>query len=403
MSVYTQVFGGTTIYPSNVSYLALALTADVTLSWPLDANTGADVAARIIDVTPTGAYSIFMPPADQTGVGQTTLFNNLGPDTITVKDSVGGTLISIATGQQWQIYLTDNTTAAGSWRTFRYGAATAQAQASALAGLGLVAQGSVLSQTYPTITFNSDYAAGAPDRAAFYVWTGGVGIFTLPSAAAVGNGFFIAARNGGSGNLTVTPAGSEDINGAATLVLRPGDSAVCNSDGVGWYTVGFGQDAVFAFDYTSIDLTSESSPYILSGAELNRIAYEFIGTLAADMTIQVPGTTQQYWVSNATSGAYTLGVGLVSQSPLADVPQGGRGIYYSNGVDVVNAATASLATPISIADGGTGASSAGGALINLGGTSVGIAVFTAVDAAAALAALGTVSTEDSYSFAVAIS
>ena len=403
MSVYTQVFGGTTIYPSNVSYLALALTADVTLSWPLDANASANVAARIIDVTPTGAYSIFMPPADQTGVGQTTLFNNLGPSTITVKDSVGGTLISIATGQQWQIYLTDNTTAAGSWRVFRYGAATAQAQASALAGLGLVAQGSVLSQTYPTITFNSDYTAGAPDRAAFYVWTGGVGILTLPSTAAVGNGFFIAARNGGSGNLTVTPAGSEDINGAATLVLRPGDSAVCNSDGIGWYTVGFGQDAVFAFDYTSIDLTSETSPYVLSGAELNRIAYEFIGTLAADMEIQVPGTTQQYWVSNATSGSYTLGVGLLGQSPVADVPQGSRGIYYSNGVDVVNAATAGIAVPLAISDGGTGATSAGGALINLGGTTVGIAVFTAVDAEAARAAIGTVSTEDSYSFAVAIS
>ena len=403
MSVYTQVFGGTTIYPSNVSYLALALTADVTLSWPLDANTGADVAARIIDVTPTGAYSIFMPPADQTGVGQTTLFNNLGPDTITVKDSVGGTLISLLAGQQWQIYLTDNTTAAGSWRVFRYGAATAQAQASALAGLGLVAQGSVLSQTYPTITFNSDYTAGTSDRAAFYVWTGGVGALTLPSAASAGNGFFIAARNGGSGNLTVTPAGSDDINGAATLVLRPGDSAVCNSDGIGWYTVGFGQDAVFAFDYTSIDLSSETSPYVLSGAELNRIAYEFIGTLTGDMEIQVPGTTQQYWVSNATSGSYTLGVGLLGQTPVVDVPQGSRGIYYSNGVEVVNAATASIATPISIADGGTGATSAGGALINLGGTTVGIAVFTAVDEAAARAAIGTVSTEDSYSFAVAIS
>jgi len=403
MSVYTQVFGGTTIYPSNVSYLALALTADVTLSWPLDANTGADVAARIIDVTPTGAYSIFMPPADQTGVGQTTLFNNLGPDTITVKDSIGGTLISIATGQQWQIYLTDNTTAAGSWRVFRYGAATAQAQASALAGLGLVAQGSVLSQTYPTITFNSNYTAGTPDRAAFYVWTGGVGTLTLPSAASAGNGFFIAARNGGSGNLTVTPDGSDDINGAATLVLRPGDSAVCNSDGIGWYTVGFGQDAVFAFDYTSIDLTSETSPYVLSGAELNRIAYEFIGTLTGDMEIQVPGTTQQYWVSNATSGSYTLGVGLLGQTPVVDVPQGSRGIYYSNGVEVVNAATAGIAVPLAISDGGTGATSAGGALINLGGTTVGIAVFTAVDEAAARAAIGTVSTEDSYSFAVAIS
>jgi hypothetical protein len=39
----------------------------------------------------------------------------------------------------------------------------------------------------------------------------------------------------------------------------------------------------------------------------------------------------------------------------------------------------------------------------LGGTSVGIAVFTAVDAAAARAAIGAVSYGDIYSFAVAIS
>ena len=40
-----------------------------------------------------------MPPGDQTGVGQTTLFNNIGPDTITIKDSTGATLISIQQGQ----------------------------------------------------------------------------------------------------------------------------------------------------------------------------------------------------------------------------------------------------------------------------------------------------------------
>ena len=403
MSVYTDVFGGTTIYPSNVSYLALSLTADVVLSWPLDANVSADVAARIIDVTPTGAYSIFMPPGNETGVGQTTLFNNLGPDTITIKDSTGGTLISISQGQQWQIYLTDNTTAAGSWRVFRYGAATAQAQASALAGLGLVAQGSVLSQAYPTVTFNANYTAGSPDRAAFYVWTGGVGTLTLPAAAGVGNGFFLAARNGGSGNLTIDPAGAELINGGATLVLRPGDSAVCNSDGIGWYTVGFGQDAVFAFDYTSIDLTSETSPYVLSGAELNRIAYKFIGTLVADMVIEVPGTTQQYWVDNATSGSFSLGLATASQATAANVVQGARGIYYCDGTDVVNAATAGIATPIGIADGGTGATSAGGALINLGGTATGIAVFEAASPAVARTAIGAIGADDAYSFAVAIS
>ena len=403
MSVYTQVFGGTTIYPSQVSYLALSLTEDVALSWPLDANTSADVAARIIDVTPSGAYSIFMPAGDESGVGQTTLFNNLGPDTITIKDSTGGTLISIDQGQQWQIYLTDNTTAAGSWRVFRYGAATAQAQASALAGYGLVAQGSVLSQTYPTITFNADYTAGAPDRAALYVWEGGVGTLGLPASALVGNGFFLSVRNGGSGNLTVDPTGSELINGASTLVLRPGDSAVLNSDGIGWFTVGFGQDAVFAFDYTSIDLTSQTSPYVLSGAELNRIAYKFIGTLSDDMVIQVPSTTQQYWVDNATSGSYTLGLATASQTPATNVVQGARGIYYCNGTEVVNADTAAIATPIAIADGGTGATSAGGALINLGGTAVGIAVFTAANAAAARTAIGAISQDDSYSFSVAMS
>ena len=44
--------------------------------------------------------------------------------------------------------------------------------------------------------------------------------------------------------------------------------------------------------------------------------------------------------------------------------------------------------PISVADGGTGATTAGGALINLGGTSVGIAVFTAATQQAAWTALG---------------
>ena len=44
--------------------------------------------------------------------------------------------------------------------------------------------------------------------------------------------------------------------------------------------------------------------------------------------------------------------------------------------------------PVAIADGGTGSTTSGGALINLGGTSVGIAVFTATDQAAAQAAIG---------------
>lgn len=405
-NTYTQVFGGSTIYPSDVSYLALTLNADEVLQWPMEANTGSNLAARIIDITPSGAYSIFMPPADQTGVGQTILFNNLGPATVTIKDNAGATLISMAQGTQWQLYLTDNSTAAGQWRVFRYGAATAQAQASALAGYGLAATGSTLSQSTPVTLFNTDYTAGATDRAKAYVWTGGLGVFTLPSAVTVGNDYFVSVRNGGAGDVTVTPQGLETVNDSATLTLQPGDSATLMTDGLNWYTLGLGQDAVFAFDYTSINVAGESGDYVLSGSELNRIAYQFTGALAGNIEIVVPKTVQQYWVYNNTSGgSYTLRVKTNTQTPGVLVARGSRAILYCDGANVVSAETAGLSTPISVADGGTGSTNANGALINLGGTSVGIAVFTAVDQAAAQAAIGVGgggSNNDAIVFAVAL-
>ena len=388
-NTYTQIFGGTTIYPSDVTYLALALTADITLEWPLESNVTNAPAARIIDVTPTGAYSIFLPPADETGTGQTILFNNLGPNTITVKNSVGGTLLSIAQGEQWQIYLTTNTTAAGTWRTFRYGASTAQAQASALAGYGLTATGSTLSQSTPVTLFNANYTAGVPDRANMLVWTGGLGTLTLPTAPSVGGDWFIAVRNGGSGNLVIDPQGAETINGAVSLTLTPGDSATAVTDGTSWYTLGLGQSAVFAFDYTSINLAGQSGSYTLSGAELNRIAYEFTGAIAGNVEIIVPKTTQQYWVTNdTTGGSFTLRVRTNTQTPGVLVARGSRAILYCNGNEVVDAETGGIAVPIAVADGGTGSTTAGGALINLGGTSVGIGVFTALTQNDAWTALG---------------
>lgn len=405
-STFTQVFGGSTIYPSDVSYLALALNADTTLDWPLESNTGINPAARIIDVTPSGVYSIFMPPADETGVGQTILFNNLGPQTVTVKNSAGATLLSMAQGEQWQIYLTDNTTAAGSWRVFRYGAATAQAQASALAGAGLTATGSTLSQSAPVTLFNSNYTAGTADRAETYVWDGGVGTFTLLSAVTAGNDWFVSLRNGGAGDVTVVTQGSETINGGASLVLQPGDSATIVTDGINWFTLGLGQSAVFAFDYTSINLGGLSGNYTLAGSELNRIAYQFTGAITGNIEVIVPSTVQQYWVYNNTSGgSYTLRVRTSAQTPGVLVTRGSRAILYSDGSEVVDAETGGVATPIAIADGGTGATTASGARINLGGTSVGIAVFTAVDQAAAQAAIGVTgggSTNDAIVFAVAL-
>jgi hypothetical protein len=176
------------------------------------------------------------------------------------------------------------------------------------------------------------------------------------------------------------------------LTLAPGDSATAVTDGTSWYTLGLGQSAVFAFDYTSINLAGLSGNYTLSGAELNRIAYEFTGAIVGNIDIIVPKTTQQYWVTNSTTGgSFTLRVRTNTQSPGVLVARGSRAILYCNGNDVVDAETGGIATPVAVADGGTGATTAAGARINLGGTTVGIGVFTAVDQAAAQAAIGVTS------------
>ena len=352
---YTQVFGGTTIYPSDVSYLALTLSANATLQWPLESNDPTNPAARIIDVTASGAYSVLLPDATLTGAGQTMLFNNLAgsSSSFTVKDYDGNTIATVAVGEQWQVYLASVSTTAGTWRVFRYGASTATVQASALAGYGLTVTSSTLSQSLPVTTFTvSPRTLLVTDRASALVWSGtGTGTLNLLGAATLGNNFFLAVRNSGGGDFTIDPAGSETIDGDTTLVLRPGDSANLMTDGLTWFTLGLGQEAVFAFDYTSIAVTGGT--YTLSGAELNRIAYNFVGALGSDQYIVVPSTVQQYWVDNATTGAYTFYLQTSGGTPLP-VTQGARGIYYCNGAEVVNAATAALSVPISASQGGTG-------------------------------------------------
>jgi hypothetical protein len=385
---FTNTFGGTNIYAANVSYRAVDLTANVTLTWPTEVATNTNVVASIMDVTPSvGSLTIRMPDATQASVGETALFFNVGAFSFTVADNGGNTIQTIASGEAWQVYLTGNSTVNGTWRSIEYGAGTSSPSASALAGAGLKAITTTLNQAAPTTLLSADYTLTSVDRARVLVWNGGAGTFTMPSAVTAGNDWFFDARNSGSGGLTIAPAGGELINGQASLNFSPGDSARILTDGTNFYTIGYGQSATFVFDYVSISLTGEASPYTLSGTNLNRIAYQFSGILTANMQIIVPNTIQQYWVRNTTTGAYSLTVKTAAGTGVT-VVQNGAAILYCDGTNVVEADTNNLSTPIGIAQGGTGATTAGTALVNLGGTSLGIGVFTAVNAAVARASLG---------------
>jgi hypothetical protein len=209
----------------------------------------------------------------------------------------------------------------------------------------------------------------------------------LPAAGGVGNDWFCQIRNGGNGAVTVQGPGGETIDNSASLIMNPGSSAFFVCDGTEFYTLGLGQPADFTFDYISISLTGQASPYTLSGAELNRIAYQFSGVLTANMQIIVPATVQQYWVANNTTGAYTLTVKTAAGTGVS-ITQGARQILYCDGTNVVSADTGGIGVPLTVAQGGTGSTTANGALVNLGGTSLGISVFTAAATSNVWAALG---------------
>jgi hypothetical protein len=404
MTTYNETFGGTNIYPSDVSYLAFNLTDDVTLAWPLYTNapnSAADyTAARIMNVNSTASSKkVYLPAANQASVGECLLFNNTGNTNFSVVTSTGVVVCNVGSGQLWQVYMTSNTTAAGVWSSYQFGSTTTTANAGALAGAGLKAITTTLNQALSVTTLNTAYTLGSNDRAAFINWTGASGTVSITSSATLGADWFCYIRNSGSSNITIDPSSAELINGEATLTVEPENSCLLICDGTAFYTMGLSQTAASSFDYLAIDV-SGTGDYTLSNFELNRIAYNLFGTLTGNRNIIVPATVQQYWITNDTTGSFTLTVKTIGGTGIA-VAQGEANILYCDGTDVVPGQTsAGIAVPIPISDGGTGATTASGARVNLGGTSTGIAVFTAADAAAARAAIGAIGTPEATAIAI---
>jgi hypothetical protein len=358
-SIYQTVFGGHLVAPALPTYLALNISANTVLGWPLESNITSPAAAEIIDVTATApGLTIQLSDARQVGTGYCALFNNVGGNTFTLLDAQGNTLMAPAPGAAWQIYLADNSTLQGTWRVFQYGASVSVANAAALAGAGLKAISATLNEQILINAQAVNYTIGSgtnQDRASCVEWTGGSGgTFTTSTAPTLGTGWFCYIKNGGTGVLTLTP-GSGTINGSASMTFNPNDSAIIATDGTNFFSIGFGQSVASSFNFVTISLAGASGNVTLAGAQLNRISYKFTGALAGNTTVIVPASIQQYWVDNETTGAFTLTISAGGAGATFVVPQANRVILYCDGLNIVNAVSAGTGGTTLVADGSAAA------------------------------------------------
>ena len=414
---YTTTFGGATLYPAAVTYNQLNLTAAQTyqLQWPIDNNTLSSsgvlgsslIFARITDVNCTNASAVLgLPNTALSGPGEQITVNNIGSQPFAIKNFSGVVVATVAAGAQYVLYASP--IPPSGWFAFQLGSAISQPSAAAIAGAGLYAAGGLLNQNIAVVTSNvNGYTFVAGDEAKTYVWNGGSGTWNLPGSNAISSsvpGFYVQIKNAGSGQLSLTPNGTDNLNGSNTAVIfNPGDSAFIVNDGSGnFYTIGFGNASNNIFQFLLINLTGLSGNYTISGAALNKIAYRFTGLLAGNIHIIVPATVQQYWIDNETSGGFTFDVGVSGQVTPITVAVGARVILYCDGTNVVNASTGGLAVPIPVNQGGTGATTAGVALTNLGATTIGTAVFTAANATAAQVAINALDAGTAASLSAAL-
>lgn len=352
---YVSPFTGDVVQPTDVSYRDVTITnTTVQLEWPINGTTTDDVAARIMEVATTGVSEMWMPPANQSSVGNDALIRNIGGEDFDVKDFAGiNTIITVHPGEAQYIYITDNSTAEGLWGIIAFGTGTSSADAATLAGYGLVASGLTLNQSHPSAAITSTSTFATTDRAQTRVWGSGAGTATLPAAATLGNNWFTLFKNNGTGSFIISCSGAELIDGNSTKTFNPTESAFIVCTGAAYVTVGYGVSSQFVFSALVKAVTGGS--YLLTASEASNTIQEYVGVLSSNVTATYPPVVNLYVISNQTTdNGYTLTI-TTGLGYTAIVPPGQQATLICDGVNFLNANTTQAgATIISLLDGTAG-------------------------------------------------
>jgi len=334
-----QVITGTNI-ASGTTITALGSGSGGTGTYTISISQTIGTAEAIT----ASALLLELPPATQVSTGQAIIVRNVGSNSFTVADTSGNTIVSVASGIAYYIWLTNNSTVNGTWTEVQLGAGTSSANASQLAGYGLEALGATLNTITPITSYYSSSTLSANAQSQLSVWEGGAGTITLPSASGVGANWFTIVKNNGTGILTVQTSGSDTIDGISNSTqLQIGESFALVSDGTSTYNSwGYGQSAIFSFTQEQISVTGAGATITLTSSQASYTLQEYSGVLSQNTNVVVPSTVQFYVITNNTTGSYTLTFKTsVGGGATTTIPNGSTVAMVCDGTNVYAVSTVS--------------------------------------------------------------
>lgn len=336
-----QVFGQGAVQTAYVSYLPLDITANsLTLVWPTSyfdvpstqAGIHYQALAASMNVTTdlANVHIITLPDARQTTVGANFIITNVGQSAFTLNKSDDTPLIVVPNTVQansFWVQLTDNSTAAGTWYFIEFGAGTYSAQAAELAGYGLIADNrNKLNTNIPVTRINVPPVLDEANNAAIFVWTGAANTINLPAVGDVPAGYYLSFNNNGSGPITIRPSenplGTKKIDGEDSLILGTGQTVTIISDGDNWWSLGLGLGDTNNFIVSPPRNVGPGGDFYLTEEESSFDAIDFTGALTSDVIVHLANIQRSWFLSNSTTGNFTLSVQLENTGTVYVISQG---------------------------------------------------------------------------------
>jgi hypothetical protein len=152
-------------------------------------------------------------------------------------------------------------------------------------------------ERFRVVTKSANYLATVADEGAVLVCTSSLTL-SLPAAATLGNGWHCWVRNEPSGaTITITPNGSETIDGAADRTLSVRETVLLMCDGTGFRTLG----ALNLPEYLS------KIANFTAGVDSLGVLFDCQTSLTVNVTAAATlGNGWYCWLKNTSSGTVTI-------------------------------------------------------------------------------------------------